>query len=386
MAAVKINMLSITHYTALYGANRSLLNLIEGTKRSINWTVILRTDKKNHTSPISLVLEEIGVKYYCIPFAQDIRSIGQKGYKATFFYTLKEFTVNMWYTLVVARLCKKNKINYIHSNSSVFCFGAYVSAITRIKHIWHFREFIDKDYDLYYSLGFKYLKFWADKAWKIISISNAINDYCVIKRGITCPSVIVYNGVISSTAIPIEGLKSFNKNRWQFLIVGTISKAKNQLDAIDAINILINRGYSCNLTIAGDTKGEYYENLTKYIEQNNLEKVVRFIGFKNNLKDLYANADLTLVCSKNEGMGRVTIESMAFKVPVLAYDSGGTSELIQHLKTGYLYTGGAENLVHGILLLMKDSIRYQSISSTAQKLVVDKFTIERYAANFLMSL
>jgi glycosyltransferase involved in cell wall biosynthesis len=43
-------------------------------------------------------------------------------------------------------------------------------------------------------------------------------------------------------------------------------------------------------------------------------------------------------------MGRVTVEAMCACRPVIGYDSGGTSELIDHDRTGLLYRGGPDAL------------------------------------------
>jgi glycosyltransferase involved in cell wall biosynthesis len=43
------------------------------------------------------------------------------------------------------------------------------------------------------------------------------------------------------------------------------------------------------------------------------------------------------MCSKNEGLGRVTAEAMLAGCPVIAHASGGTLDLIRHNDTGYLF-------------------------------------------------
>ena len=64
---------------------------------------------------------------------------------------------------------------------------------------------------------------------------------------------------------------------------------------------------------------------------------VQFKGFVNSHEDIYGKIDFLLMFSKSEGFGRVTIESALKGVPVIGYDNAGTSELIDHKKTGCLF-------------------------------------------------
>jgi hypothetical protein len=51
-------------------------------------------------------------------------------------------------------------------------------------------------------------------------------------------------------------------------------------------------------------------------------------------------ADIVLVCSQNEAFGRITLEAMLLKKPVIGTNAGGTPELIREGVNGLLYTPG----------------------------------------------
>ena len=44
--------------------------------------------------------------------------------------------------------------------------------------------------------------------------------------------------------------------------------------------------------------------------------------------EVLRSADLSLVCSRNEAYGRVTVESLSVGTPVLGYRAGGTVEIL----------------------------------------------------------
>jgi glycosyltransferase involved in cell wall biosynthesis len=89
------------------------------------------------------------------------------------------------------------------------------------------------------------------------------------------------------------------------------------------------------------------------------------------------------MCSPNEALGRVTIESMMHGVPVVAFDSAGTSEIIEHEQTGLLYNSDGESLAAELERLLDDHSLYAGIVERARKHVFQNFTITKYRDNFV---
>lgn len=86
--------------------------------------------------------------------------------------------------------------------------------------------------------------------------------------------------------------------------------------------------------IVGD--GELRGPLEQQAQSLNLTQNVRFLGFRSDLPRLYADFDVSVLCSLNEGLPVAVIESLASARPVVATDVGGVSDLISHQKTGWL--------------------------------------------------
>src|SRR5262249_59933589 len=71
---------------------------------------------------------------------------------------------------------------------------------------------------------------------------------------------------------------------------------------------------------------------------------VEFWGYIPDPERAFLAADVALMCSQNEAMGRVTAEAMSACRPVIGYDNGGTSQLIDAERTALLYPGGPDAL------------------------------------------
>jgi glycosyltransferase involved in cell wall biosynthesis len=89
------------------------------------------------------------------------------------------------------------------------------------------------------------------------------------------------------------------------------------------------------------------------------------------------------MCSPNEALGRVTIEGMMYGVPVVAFDSAGTSEIVQHEQTGLLYRSDERSLAIQLERLLNDQSLYAGIAERAREHVFQNFTISKYRDNFL---
>ncbi|MFT5725840.1 MAG: glycosyltransferase involved in cell wall biosynthesis [Bacteroidia bacterium] len=92
-------------------------------------------------------------------------------------------------------------------------------------------------------------------------------------------------------------------------------------------------------------KGELETDLKAYTKEKGLEKQVLFVGFRQNLPDIYPNIDILLFTSKTEGLGTTVLDAFAAKVPVVATKAGGVPEMVIHEKTGLLTEVGDANML-----------------------------------------
>ncbi|KAI9162160.1 hypothetical protein LWI28_024431 [Acer negundo] len=105
-------------------------------------------------------------------------------------------------------------------------------------------------------------------------------------------------------------------------------------------------------------KVPYVKEILQFLSQHsNLSNSMLWTPATTRVVSLYSAADVYIINSQGLGetFGRVTIEAMAFGVPVLGTDAGGTKEIVEHNVTGLLHPTGhpgtrvlAENL--GFLL------------------------------------
>jgi glycosyltransferase involved in cell wall biosynthesis len=168
-------------------------------------------------------------------------------------------------------------------------------------------------------------------------------------------------------------------------MVGSIQPWKGQEEAIKAVSEIVGRGIDAHLLVVGDGNRLYMKMLRELVEDYSLEQRVTFSGYANDSIRFIRMADVTLVCSKWEAFGRVTVEAMLAGKPVIATaNSGGTAELINEGKTGLLYERGDYiDLADKIQYLYENPEVGLKLAHGGYAQAVGRFTQERYAREML---
>ena len=183
------------------------------------------------------------------------------------------------------------------------------------------------------------------------------------------PNKVIYNGFdVTSHEI------SDAKNSVVFGYIGQINKSKG-------IELLLQsffkiKKYSWRLLIAGNIDGIYLSYLKKTYNSNQIE----FLGYTNS--DLFfKKIDVLIVPSLwNEPFGRVVLESIINRKPVIGSNRGGISELLSNNKK-YLFNPLGNEL---IILLKKIILDPNFLNSfNFDDSFIENFKIEKTTHHYL---
>lgn len=131
------------------------------------------------------------------------------------------------------------------------------------------------------------------------------------------------------------------------------------------------------LVIAG-SEGPATKELTKLVEQYNIQDKVTFLGAVKAIDKVYANAKIFVLPSRSEGFPNALIEAMANGVACVSFDiNAGPSDIITQDVNGFLVADGdIEALSNKIQYLMDNETERIKISTNAlalkQELAVEK--------------
>ncbi len=116
---------------------------------------------------------------------------------------------------------------------------------------------------------------------------------------------------------------------------------------------LARRGIRAELSLAG--AGQDEPRLRKLAADLGVSQRVLWLRDVTDVERLYSEADVSLLCSDAEPLGRVTIESTAAGCPLVAAGNSGTLEIVSDGDTGLLYEyGDPVGLANAIVRLVED--------------------------------
>jgi glycosyltransferase involved in cell wall biosynthesis len=111
-----------------------------------------------------------------------------------------------------------------------------------------------------------------------------------------------------------------------------------------------------------------------------------YLGYLNDnisLRLLYSAANVMVVPSLQENLSNAIMESLACTTPVVGFDIGGNSDMIEHKKNGYLAKPfDTTDLAHGIEWVL-NSPNYHLLCHNAREKVVNEFDSKIVALKYI---
>ncbi|PON71497.1 Glycosyl transferase [Parasponia andersonii] len=129
--------------------------------------------------------------------------------------------------------------------------------------------------------------------------------------------------------------------------------------------------------LSAQTKFE--SGLRNYVIQKKIQDRVHFVNKTLTVAPYLAAIDVLVQNSQARGecFGRITIEAMAFQLPVLGTAAGGTTEIVVNGTTGFLHPAGKE----GVTPLAKNIVKLAT--HVERRLTMGKRGYERVKERFL---
>lgn len=187
----------------------------------------------------------------------------------------------------------------------------------------------------------------------------------------------VIPNAVNSNFLKIKS-KSTTSNK--LLYVGHISRLKNLMLVLYAINELNKKNKQYELNIVGKIKDiRYYSNCVKFIENNKLNPLIHFKDHltQNEIIDLYHDIDIFILPSLQENSPISILEAMAAGRVPIATNVGGIPEIITDGKTGYLLKKhSVEELIEVLEVLYNNSKKLLMIGRNAREQIKNNHTPE----------
>jgi glycosyltransferase involved in cell wall biosynthesis len=175
--------------------------------------------------------------------------------------------------------------------------------------------------------------------------------------------------------VDAERRKADPKGRVTLLNVGRLSPEKGQDLLLRAVATLSKDYPGLELHFAGI--GPLEQPLRDLASSLGISERVRFLGYISDMPPLYRDVDLVVQSSLTEGLPNVILEAAYLRVPIVATDVGGTGEVIEHNRSGWLMQpGSVDVLVDGIRRFLEDPQRFAQMGAAAHENIRGHFAFD----------
>ncbi len=362
-----MRILFYCHSSTLYGANRSLIELIVGIKKSypgeFETHLILPSE-----GPICNELKRQDLTYTIIPHYNWIyfSEHGKRWENSKLFFELWKWKNKTQKAIKNQLNLKKHMAfarNYnpeiIYVNSSMNPMGLYVGKKLEKKIIWHHRETVNDEIS-----GF-FLEF--DKFAEIFSIINKHIFPSQFLMKFYKSRFNVQNGdvVYNSPSIEIKPNSFSNRQSTFPKKIGMVGRFNNQKGQQEVIELFQHEDLR-NMELHIYTGEKSLRNFSK------LDNII-YHPFTEP-SNIYSEIDYLIVNAKNESFGRVVIEANFYNVPVFVSNSGALPELIISGVNGDIYA----NMNELKSLILDNRKNYDSIQEGIKKFSTEKMIEKVY--------
>lgn len=245
----------------------------------------------------------------------------------------------------LTRLLSEVEPDLIHINSyRVGVPFTLAARHLRIPTIWHIRDIPESKYKK------TVLKWTTRLPDKVIAISHAVAASLGIERQRT--AVVIYNGVefTQYEEAPVGKFRAelnLSDNEVLLCTIGQLIPMKGQHLLLRSFAQLQDCGH-LHLAIVGGKVASawaderateaYIASLHQFVQEHDLSARVTFTGFRSDIPTILQDCDLYVHAhTTREPFGRVLVEAMAAKKPVVAPRRGGIPEIVVDGETGILY-------------------------------------------------
>jgi len=218
----------------------------------------------------------------------------------------------------------------------------------------------------------------------VIAVSKQLREVIIGRTSLNANKTrVIYNGIDTSMFSRPSSRTLRQKLGWpeDDVVIGSLGNIRPAkgydilLRAAAVLHQSSSRSY--RFVIAGQGKGELYEELLLLRDKLGLEERVKFLGFIDDAGDFLANIDLFLSSSISEGLPLSAIQAMAANLPLIATRCGGYEELIRDRENGVLVeVGDPAAIVDAIESLVADTRLQTTLGEQARGHAVETYDIK----------
>ena len=216
---------------------------------------------------------------------------------------------------------------------------------------------------------------------RVIANAEAVKEYVADQHGIPREKItVVHNGVAEDRVRPQNDVAVRPTSGGVVGMIASLSPKKRHDTFLRAARIVRESFPDARFVIVGD--GPLRNELETRARDLGISDAVTFAGSTDEVADVLASIDVSVLTSAKEGCSNVILESMAAAVPVVVTDAGGNRELVVDGVTGFMVpVDDPKAVADRIGRLLSDPDLRRTMGEKGADRVRERFTVGRMVAD-----
>ena len=220
---------------------------------------------------------------------------------------------------------------------------------------------------------------------QVQAVSDKVREFCISQDHLPPERVVtVHNGIDLAVidAEPVGHRNSAFGLDQDSPVVITVANPRfvKGIDILVRAAALVRKQLPDTLfVLIGDYPYEksYRQDVLALAKRLGVEDGVRFLGQRDDVCSLLKASDLFCLPSRSEGMSNALLEAMACRLPCVATDVGGNSEVVVDGETGFLVPSEQpDTLAARIVAILRDKKLAKRMGQIGRRVVESKFTVQ----------
>jgi glycosyltransferase involved in cell wall biosynthesis len=129
-----------------------------------------------------------------------------------------------------------------------------------------------------------------------------------------------------------------NQNNIHLLFLSNLIESKGIMDLLQACKQLTTNGLDFRCTVAGGEGDIKEKDIMQFIEANNLQKCVSYVGKVSGEQKMlvFRNADVFIHPTKEDCFPLVLLEAMQYSLPIITTNEGAIPEMVKDNENGFI--------------------------------------------------
>lgn len=344
------NVVLVSHSSGLHGAERSLVEIANQAKANGHVVRVIL--------PVQGMIEDrmrsVGVD--SIMYARNRQWSGRR---QRFPFGLPRLALACIDVVRFVRMWRRERPDVVVVNVSTTPAPMLAARLLGIPLLVVVRESLRSNPNLRSSLPRRLIPIAIDRwASRVVCISEYVQNQYGFDSVVVPPSVgSEFRELPSSPSV-----RARSSRNDEVVFIGSISREKGQLDLIEAVEKMSSDVVeSLKFVIYGDGPEDEVALLRSRIQSSPRSGRLEYRGPTDSSLGVLRSAVLSVTCSRNEGFGKTTIESIMTGTPVVGYALGGTKEILQHGGGILVDPSTPEQLASDLTLAIESEVQYETL-------------------------